>query len=155
MSFNPTSPVTGGAQTGFTSPTYTLTADTAPAPNGKQYAVTAIGGTQAGVDTHSVARPFTLTMFRPASPKTLGQPNPVTGRVSNVPNNVYTVITRKGVLPLAGQASVNLVIETRIAVPAGSDIADAANIKAALSLHYGAVWQQSAGIGDTTITGIL
>lgn len=44
------SPVTGGAQTGFTSPTYTLTADTPPAGSGgKQYAATALGGTQAGV----------------------------------------------------------------------------------------------------------
>ena len=155
MSFNPSSPVTGGAQSGLTSPTYTLTADTAPSSNGKQYAITALGGTQTGVDTHSVARPFTLTMFRPTTPRVLGQPNPVTGRVSSIPNNVYAVITRKGVTPLAGQASVNLVIETRISVPAGSDIADAPNIRAALSLHCGAVWAQSSGIGDTTVTAIL
>lgn len=155
MSFNPSSPVTGGAQSGLTSPTYTLTTDTAPSSNGKQYAITALGGTQTGVDTHSVARPFTLTMFRPATPRVLGQPNPVTGRVSSIPNNVYAVITRKGVTPLAGQASVNLVIETRISVPAGSDIADAPNIRAALSLHFGAVWAQSSGIGDTTVTAIL
>lgn len=59
MSFTLTSPITGAAQTGFTSPTYTLTSDLAPDNNGKQVAVTALGGTQVGVTTHSVAAPFT------------------------------------------------------------------------------------------------
>lgn len=155
MSFNPSSPVTGGAQTGLTSPTYTLVADTPPAPNAKQYAITALGGTQTGVDTHSVARPFTLTMFKPLVARILGLVNPVTGRLGSVPRNVYTVITRKGVTPLAGQASETMVIETRMSVPAGADVADAPNIRAALSLHFGALWAQSSGIGDTDVTGIL
>lgn len=155
MSFNPSSPVTGGAQTGLTSPTYTLTTDTPPASNAKQWAITALGGTQTGVDSHSVARPFTLTMFRPSVLRSLGQPNPVTGRIAQVPNNTYAVLTRKGVTPLAGQPSANLIIETRIQVPAGSDLADPANIRAALSLHLGAVWAQSSGIGDTTVSGII
>lgn len=153
--FAPNTPVTGAAQTGLTSPTYTITVDTAPAPNGKQYAVTALGGTQTGVDAHSVARPFTLTMFKPLVARVLGVINGLTGRVSNVPMNVYTVITRKGVTPLAGQPSVNAVIETRMAIPAGSDIADPANLRAALSLHFGAIAQQSSGIGDTTINGVM
>lgn len=155
MSFNPTSPVAGGAQTGFTAPTYTLTADTAPSANGKQFAVTGAGGTQAGVDTHSVARPFTVTMFRPQNLRVLGSMNPVSGIVSQVPNNVYTVLTRKGVTPLAGQPSRVMLIETKISVPAGSDLADSPDVKAALSLHFGVVGQSSAGIGETTITGIL
>ena len=153
--FNPTSPVTGSAQTGLTSPTYTLSNDTPPASNAKQFAVTALGGTQTGVDAHSVARPFTVTMFKPAVPKVLGQPNPITGIVSAVPNNVYTVITRKGVTPLAGQASKVMLIETKIHVPAGSDVADPQNVRAALSEHLGTLAQCSAGIGDTTINGIL
>lgn len=153
--FNPTSPVTGSAQTGLTSPTYTLTTDTAPAPNAKQFAVTSLGGTQAGVDTHSVARPFTLTMFRPLTTRILGVINALTGRLNGVPRNVYTVITRKGVTPLAGQPSETAVFETRMSIPAGSDLADPANLRAALSLHFGACSQQSAGIGDTTVNGIL
>lgn len=155
MSFNPSSPVTGGAQTGLTSPTYTLSADTAPSASGKQLAVTTLGGTQTGVTTHSVSSPFTVTMFRPATYRTLGQPNPITGRIASVPNNVYSLITRKGVVPLAGQAIVNCVLETRLAIPAGSDLADPLSVKAALSQHIGVLWQQSAGIGDTVITGIL
>lgn len=155
MSFNLTSPVTGASQTGFTSPTYTLASDVAPTINGKQMAVTALGGTQAGVLANSVSSPFTVTFFRPASLKVLGQPNPVTGIVNSVPLNVYKVITRKGVTPLAGQPTKTMVITTTIEVPAGSDTADAPNIKAALSAHIGSVNQQSAGIGDTAISGVM
>lgn len=149
------SPITGGAQTGLTSPTYTHVADTAPTPMGKQVAVTALGGTQTGVTVHSVAAPFTVTAFRPAVFKQLGKPNPTTGLISNVPKNQYKVITRKGVLPLAGQPYQVMQVTTLIDVPAGSDLADPANIRAALSAHIGALNQQSAGIGDTTVSGVI
>jgi hypothetical protein len=155
MSFTLTSPVTGAAQTGFTSPTYTLTADLAPDDNGKQNAITALGGTQAGVTTHSVAAPFTVTFVRPRVFRSLGKPNPTTGLVKDVPRNTYKLITRKGVLPLAGQPYQTMLITTTIDVPAGSDAADPANIRAALSLHAGALSQQSAGAGDTVLTGVI
>lgn len=156
MTINVTSPITGAAQTGLTSPTFTVTFDVAPPGNpGEQVAVTALGGTQTGVTAHSVASPFTINFTRPASPRVLGNPNPVTGIVSNVPMNTYKVITRKGVLPLAGQPFKVMNITTTIDVPAGADTADAANIRAALSAHLGALAQQSAGLGDLTINGIL
>lgn len=155
MSFSLTSPVTGAAQTGLTSPTYTHVSDIAPDSNGRQVAVTALGGTQTGVDAHSVARPFTTTFVRPKVLKGLGKANPVTGVVASVPRNTYKIITRKGVLPLAGQASVAMIVTTTIDVPAGSDLADPANVRACLSLHLGSLSQQSAGIGDTAISGIV
>ena len=50
MSIAVTSPITGQPQTGLTSPTYTVVADTAPAGNpGKQVAVTALGGDRKSV----------------------------------------------------------------------------------------------------------
>lgn len=155
MAFNLSSPVTGAAQTGFTSPTYTLTDDIAPDINGKQWAITAIGGTQAGVTTHSVASPFTVTAFRPRSYRSIGSPNPVTGVVSNIPKNTYKVIVRKGVVPLAGQSPQVMLINVSMDVPAGADVASPSEIRAALSLAFGALSQQSAGIGDTEVTGIL
>lgn len=154
MSFAPSSPVSGGAQTGFTSPTYTLTVDVAPETNGKQYAVTSFGGTQVGVIAHSVAAPFTALFVRPKTLKVLGMVNPVTGKLGNVPNNVYFLIVKKGVLPLAGQAYRTMTIRAAMDIPAGSDLADAPNIKAAVSLFTGLFSQQSAGIGDTLQTGI-
>jgi hypothetical protein len=155
LSYSLSTPVTGAAQTGFTSPTYTIVSDQAPDVNAKQYAVTALGGTQAGVTVHSVSSPFTTNMWRPKVFQNLGTPNPTTWLISKVPRNTYKLITRKGVLPLAGQPFQNLVITTIIEVPSGSDTADAANIRAALSLHGGAIAQASAGIGDTTVLGVL
>jgi len=155
MAVSYTSPVTGAAQTGFTTPTYTLLVDMAPDVNAKQYAVSALGGTQAGVTVSSVAAPFTLAFWKPKIFKFLGKPNPTTGLISSVPRNVWKQVTRKGVLPLAGQPYQDMVVTTMIEVPAGADVADAANIRAALSLHIGALSQQTAGIGDTSVTGIV
>jgi len=155
MTWSLSSPITGTAQTGLTSPTYTLTADVAPDINGKQSAVTALGGTQAGVNVHSVACPFTITFVKPKSFKTLGKPNPVTGLLPSVPKNQFKVIVRKGVLPLAGQPYSTCNITVTMDIPAGSDMADAANVRAAFSAAIGALSQQSAGIGDTAVSGLM
>jgi hypothetical protein len=156
MSFSPASPVTGAPATSFTSPTYTLSADTAPNAYSVQKAVSAIGGTQTGVDSSStVTKPFTITFARPQSFKGLPSVNPVTGVLPRVGNNVWVLLTRKGVLPLAGQQPVTMTIRTEISVPAGADSADPANVKAALSLHAGVLWEQSDQIDTSLISGIL
>jgi hypothetical protein len=155
MSFALSTPVTGAAQTGLTSPTYTVALDSASETWARQYAVTALGGTQTGVTAQSVASPFTTAMFRPKSFQYLGKPNPTTGLIARVPRNTYKVITSKGVLPLAAQPLQNMVITTTIEVPAGADLADPANVRAALSMHLGSLAQASSGIGDTVVNGVL
>lgn len=155
MSYSPASPVTGGAQTGFTTPTYTLVSDVAPDTNGKQHAVSAVSGAGNTPEIHSVSSPFTATFVRPKVFKTLGKANPVTGVINSVPRNAYKLITRKGVLPLAGQPQTTAMVTTIIEVPAGSDIADAVSLRAMMSLHVGILSEQSAGIGDSTTTGII
>jgi len=156
MSFTLTSPITGGAQTGFTSPTYTLATDTAPSNTGKQYAVSAVGGTQAGVDTSSSpSRPFTITLSRPASLRALPAVNGATGVLPSVPVNVYKIVVRKGVTPLAGQAARTALAEVQLSIPAGSDSADAPNLRAMLSLLIGSLNSISASIGDTATTGVI
>jgi hypothetical protein len=155
MSFGPSSPVTGASQTGLTSPTYTLTADTPPNYHSEQYAVTALGGTQTGVDSHSVSKPFTLTMERPAQFRQLGVANPITGVISNVPNNVYKIRCRKGVEVDSSQNPKVAIAELKISVPAGSDSNDSASIRAMLSCLIGALDSDSTGIGDTCIDGVL
>lgn len=155
MSFNPASPVTGAAVTGLTSPTYTITADIAPSINGKQYAVTALGGTQTNVETHTVAKPFTLSFFRPQNLRTLPQANPVTGVIKNVPVNTYKLITRKGVLPAANQVPMVGRITTIIEVPAGADTMEPEDLRAMVSAHFGVGSSQASGIADTIISGIL
>lgn len=147
--------ITGGAQTGLTTPGYTTTVDNPPDINGKQSVVTALTGTQTGVDVHSVARPFTVAAFKPKAFAAIGRVNPVTGELSSVGRNTYKLITRKGVLPLAGQSSVVAIVRTEIEIPAGSDVADPANLRAMLSAHIGLLSATSAGIGDTAVNGVL
>lgn len=155
MAFNPSSPVTGGTSTVLTTPTYTIVSDTAPTAQGKQVAVSALGGTQTGVTVNSVSSPFTGTMFRPASLKILQVVNPITGALKSVPMNDYTVLTRKGVLPLAGQPVKVMPIRTVLSVPAGSDLADPISIAAAISFHIGLLAQIADEIRKTAISGTL
>lgn len=146
--------ITGSAQTGFTSPTYTVAADTAPVTTGKQVSIAALGGTQSGVTTHSVSSPFTCTVMRPQNLRVLPAPGS-SGFIAGVPFNVYKVLTRKGVTPAVNQPALVMPIETKISVPAGADAYDAANIRAAISAHIGLLQQISAGLGDTLVTGSL
>lgn len=155
MTVNVTSPITGAAQTGFTSPTYTLTADVAPSINGKQVAITAVGGTQTGVDSSSVSKPFTCTFFKPSVLRTLPSASTVTGILKNIPNNIYKLVTRKGGLPAASQVPSNIIITTTFSVPAGIDTYEPEEIRAALSCHIGYLSQQSSGIGDTLVSGVF
>jgi hypothetical protein len=155
MAFSPSSPVTGTAQTGLTSPTYTLTADQPPVSHSKQYAVTALGGTQTGVEVHAMSQPFTLAMFRPAVPKTIGVPNPADGVIRNIPRNVSKVIVRKGVNVAADQAPVTAVFTLTCDIPAGADVYDPESVRAALSCLFGACSSTSAGIGDSVVNGVL
>lgn len=155
MSFAPSSPVTGATVSGLTTPTYTLTTDVAPSINGKQYAVTALGGTQTGVDVNTVSKPFSTSFFRPAVLKTLPQANPVTGVIKNVPMNTYKLITRKGVSPALNQNPIVARITTTIEVPAGSDTYEPEDLKAMVSSHFGVGWAQASGIADTIVSGII
>lgn len=154
MAFSPTSPVTGVAITGLTSPTYTLAADTPPSASSKQYAVTALGGTQSGVVAHSISQPFTMTMFRPASFKVLGSPN-ASGVVNSFPKNTFEVLSRKGVGVLANQPVQLATIRTAFTIPAGADVYDANSIKALISAHIGLLTQVANGLSDTVLTGTL
>jgi len=153
--WNPTSPITGAAQSGLTSPTYSFVADVAPDSNGKQVAITSLGGTQAGVTSHSGGAPFTVTFSRPKQYKALGRPNPQTGIIGAVPRNVYKLITRKAVVPLSGQPPTTMMVTTTIEVPAGADTYDAPNVRAALSAHLGALDENSVEVGNTVVSGIL
>lgn len=155
MTISVSGAVTGGAQTGFTSPTYTVSVDQAPDALSKQWAVTAIGGTQAGVTLHSASSPFTFTARRPATFKQAGVPNPSTGVIYPSGKNVWKLIWRKGSTPAAGQNFVVAMINAEISIPAGSDTYDAANVRALVSFYVGCNNSTSAGMGDSFTGGIL
>jgi hypothetical protein len=155
MTIPVSSPVTGGAQTGLTSPTYTVVADKAPDVNSDQYAVTALGGTQTNVRTHTVSDPFTISVSKPKNPRVLPSPNPVTGKYGDVPFNRTSILVRKGLNFAANNAPLVGYVRIYIDVPAGADAYDAANVRAMLSLAIGEVYTQSAGIGDSAVTGVI
>lgn len=155
MAISLSSPVTGAAQTGLTSPTYTMTVDTSPAANIKQWAVTALGGTQTGVSTSSMSSPFTISFSRPVNFKIQGTLNTVTGLLRSVPKNAFKVITRKGVIPLAGQPAAIFPVVTSMDVPAGADLADPLSVRAAISLHIGALQQLADSLGLLAVSGNL
>lgn len=154
MAFSLSSPVTGAAQTSLTSPTQTVIVDNAPAVNAKQWYVSALGGTQTGVSISSQSAPFTICMFRPVSFTPVGRVNNQ-GILVNNGYNTFAVVVRKGMLPLAGQAPQTAIFTLSMKVPAGADLASPAEIRGALSLMFGALSQQSAGIGDSLISGAI
>lgn len=147
--------ITGAAVVGLTTPGYTVTLDTAPDVNGKQWAITALTGTQTNVDVHAASKPFTVTFTKPKSYKALGSPNPVTGVISNVPMNQYQLLIRKGVVPLTGQSSRVAMCRIVFDVPAGSETQEPEDLAALVSAAAGALWANASGIADTIKSGVM
>jgi len=147
--------ITGGAQTGFTTPGYTATADKAPDVNANQSAILAITGTQTGVRVHSVSDPFTVYVGKPKNIRVLPSPNPVTGKYGPVPTNRYSVVVRKGTNFAANNAPAISYFRGYIDVVAGADAFDPANVRAMLSAAIGLLSSISAGTGDTATSGVL
>ncbi len=149
------STITGSAQTGLTSPTYTVVADTPPpGTKGKQYAVSALGGTQTGVEASAVGQPFTLTYIGPTNPRGAPSVSQTTGQPTSTPRNTHKFIVRKGVEVVSGYfATMNATLQ--LDVPAGSELKDPESVRAALSALIGALSQISSGLGDTVVSGVM
>jgi hypothetical protein len=149
-----TSPVTGAAISGLTSPTYTLTSDSSDNNAEKTYAVTALGGTQTGVNTHTTERAFLIKGTKPKKPYTLSTV-PVGQLRRSIPKNLYKHSTIKDVLVDAatGERS-DAFITTSFRIPVGAILADEANINAAFSVHVGTLTQALQGWKDTVKTGL-
>lgn len=154
MSYIMTGAITGAAVTGLTTPSYTLTLDTSADDNTRQSAVTTIGGTQAGVNSHSVSQPFTVRVARPRTLRVLGKAN-LNGFISNVGRNTYGILIRKGVIPLAAQPYQIALARLEFEIPAGSEVADQPNLKALCSFTGGFVSANADGIFTTFSTAIL
>lgn len=155
MPFSPDSSITGGTQTGLTTPTYTLVSDTPPSQGQKQWAVSALGGTQTNVRANTISDPFAATFYKPTTPKALPSANPVTGKYASVPVNTYGLLIRKGLkIDAAGTLAVGRV-RVNFDIPAGSDASDAINIRAMISFLVGLLNEESDDLSDTLLTGVL
>lgn len=151
-----TTPVTGATQTGFTSPTYTVATDSSPDQYSKQYAVTAVGGTQTGATAQSGAdNPFSITFSRSKVLRSAPGVNAVSGLPTGQPGrNIYKVTGRKGMRPTTNSPRYPLLCELKVSVPAGAETVDPAEIRAFLSMYIGSLQQQAAALGDSIVSGI-
>lgn len=148
-----TSPVTGSAQTGLTSPTYTIVEDTAPDVNAKQWVITALGGTQTGVTANSGSSPFTISFSKP---KRFAAASGLSGSgvYSSLPVNRFGVIVRKGAVTANGDPRV-VFLRVSCEVPATTDTVSPAELRAGMSLLLGALAQVSASLGDLIVSNVL
>lgn len=153
-SFSPDLSITGAAQTGFTSPTYTMVVDLAPDASSRQWVVSALGGTQVDVRPHVAGDPFTATIRRGAY-RALPNANPVNGSYGNVPMNRTEILVRKGMkIDAAGTirtGNLRLIAE----LPAGSTISDAPNIRGLTSFLLGLLAEEAADLGDSLVSGVV
>lgn len=154
MTWSPDSSTTGGAQTGFTSPTFTLVDDVAPVVNAKQKTVSALGGTQGTATANSISSPFTATFYKPSAIKQLPAANPVTGLRGQVPNNQWKLIIRKGGNAASG-VPVTAIARLTIDIPAGMDSYNADEVRSLCSFLVGILSEESADLGDSVVTGVL
>lgn len=152
--FSPDLSITGAAQSGFTSPTYTMVTDFAPDANSKQWAVSALGGTQTNARPHVDGDPFTVTLKKERY-KALPAKNPVNGSYGNVPMNRTEILVRKGLYIDSSQTirvgNLRIIAE----LPAGCQVNDAVNIRAAVSFALGLMAEESSDYGDTLVSGII
>lgn len=154
--FNPTSPVTGSPISGFTSPTYTLTPDTAQSQNERQWVVSAIGGTQPQVVAHTSDRPFTIRTKRPKVIKTL-KPNgygvggiPLYG---SVPINVYDILVNTRA-PIDSSGNLGAIrVRLQIEAAAGIPTYGTNQLAGVLSCLLGAATAQISGLVDNVKLG--
>lgn len=140
----------------LTLPGYTMSVDTAPNQWAKQWTVSAISGTQTGVAAHTLAVPFTLTVQRPRSYKSLPPINPTTGLLRGaVPFNEHRLIGRRGLLPAANQVAVPGWIDVRMHLPAGAESYDVNNVAALFEMVKLALNKQLEEILTLTRTGSM
>jgi hypothetical protein len=155
MTINVTSPVTGTAQTGLTNPTYTVVSDTVPpGKRGKAWAVSALGGTQTGVEANTIGNPFQTSYFGPLNPTGTPVLNATTGQPLRVPHNVHQVVTRKGTEVATGYRYPGNVT-TSFNIPGGAEIKDPESIRAMVSCHIGVLSQIASALGDTLVDGTM
>jgi|SwirhirootsSR3_FD_contig_111_895909_length_2970_multi_4_in_0_out_0_2 hypothetical protein len=152
--FSPDLTITGSAQTNLSSPVYTWVADLPPDAASKQWAVSALAGTQTGVRVHTAGDPFTLAIRR-GRYNSLPAKNPVNGSYPNVPMNRIEILSRKGVYIDSANtvrvANLRLIAE----LPAGCEQFDAPNIRALCSNLFGVIAEESSDLGDTYVSGLI
>lgn len=140
------SSVSGASMPSLTTPGFTISGMPTLVDGASAYAVTALTGTQTGVSSHSLAKPFTITFYQNLNVRVAGN--------GDVPLNTTRIVGRKGVVVDAAGTIRQASIEVKIKVPAGSEAFDGNSNESLLSMVIGSLAQASASIGNNIIKGL-
>lgn len=138
----PTAAITAG---GLTAATYTFVADMATDLRSKAFVVSAAGGTQVGVNTHTVDAPKQFIVKKPAQFLQPSAYNVTTGRYGKVPKNVTRVIGRGSANVAAGQSEL-IPMTLDIGIPAGAFSYDRPNVEASVLMFIAGLYDQKEEI---------
>lgn len=141
MSINLVGPTAAITTNNVIAGTYTFAEDMANDNRTRVYVVSAIGGTQTGVNLHTVDAPKQVMFKRPAQFLQPSAFNTVSGRYGRVPKNVTRVIGRGSCNVAAGQVEI-IQMSTDIGIPAGGVTFDRANVEASVAMYIAALWDQ-------------
>lgn len=155
MSINLTGPTAAVTTTDskISAGTYTFVADQANDLRTKVFAVSAIGGTQTGVQKHTAEAPKQLMFRRPASYAQLGGYNQVSGKYSKVPKNVTRIIGKGSAQVVLNQWEI-IPMTLDIGIPAGSASYDAANVEASVMMFITGLYDQKEELCQAIIDGL-
>lgn len=157
MAFSPGSPVTGLTTIpgGYlTSPTFTLSLAQTLNQLEKAYIVSALGGTQAGVEAHTGSNPFMLKASVPAVFRGQGLTQNGVGSVTQGFNVFKTMFLKGLVIDAAGNRRVAQV-RTEYLMPPGWELYDPESGASLLSFSGAAVRDLAAGWFETLRQGTL
>jgi hypothetical protein len=116
--------------------------------------VSALGGTQTNVRAHGAGDPFSV-LIRREPYKARPSPNPINGAYPNVPLNRTEILQRKGVYIDSSNTVRVMNLRLIAEIPAGAELVDAINIRAAVSNMLGLLAEESDDYGHTLVTGII
>lgn len=145
MSINLAGPTAAITTNSLTAATYTFVADMAPDSRTKAFVVSALGGTQTGVQAHSVDAPKQFLIRKPAQFLQPSAYNVTTGRYGKVPKNVTKCMFR-GSAKVAANQWESVPITFEIGAPAGAASYDRANLEASIAASIAALWDQKEEI---------
>lgn len=138
----PTAAVTTAA---LTSATYTFTAALANDNRSKAFIMSSFGGTQTGVQAHTVDAPKKFVVKNPSQFLQPSGYNVSSGRYGKVPKN-STRVVGTGSAKVSATQWETIPIALDIAVPAGSLSYDRANVEASVLMFIAALYDQKEEI---------
>lgn len=145
MSINVTGPTAAISAGNLAAATYTFVPDMATDLRSKAFVVSALGGTQTGVNIHSVDAPKQFIVKKPAVFQQPSAYNVTTGRYGRVPKNVTRIIGRGSANVASGQVEI-IPITLDIGIPAGAMTYDRPNVEASVAMFIAALYDQKEEI---------